>query len=186
MVLLSQVERLNLGAVIDKDQLLQDYFPENLYESQVRRVIKRYVRDYAAKILPADQRRSPVDEEGTSLGRAAVPETSTAHEKMWSEVKGAAGLRKVANGRPKTSYGEPAEAAKNSLQNVSKISKEHLKNSSKPFHTLTSSTRNGGSLDALAVGQGPTSGGTVLEVAMEETNGAVTRTTGSLNTCRQR
>lgn len=36
MVLLSRVERLNLGPVTDKDQLLQDYFLENCYDPQLR------------------------------------------------------------------------------------------------------------------------------------------------------
>ena len=49
MVLLSRVERLNPGAVTDKDQLLRDQFLENLYDPQLRRDIKRWARDHSGK-----------------------------------------------------------------------------------------------------------------------------------------
>ena len=45
MLLLARVERLDAAAVTDKDKLLRDQFLENLADPQLRRDIKRWVRD---------------------------------------------------------------------------------------------------------------------------------------------
>lgn len=49
MMLLSRVERLDSTAVADKDKLLRDQFLENLRDAQLRRDIKRWVRDHPSK-----------------------------------------------------------------------------------------------------------------------------------------
>ena len=46
MLLLARVERLDAAAVTDKDKLLRDQFLENLSDPQLRRDIKRWVRDH--------------------------------------------------------------------------------------------------------------------------------------------
>ena len=49
MLLLARMERLDAGAVTDKDKLLLDQFLEDLSDPQLRRDIKRLVRDHPTK-----------------------------------------------------------------------------------------------------------------------------------------
>ena len=99
MVLLSRVERLNPGAVADKDQLLRDQFLENLYDPQLRRDIKRWARDHSGKSFQQirEEVQRWVDEDGTTPRRAAVREAMIENETTCSEVKGSADLQKVVN-----------------------------------------------------------------------------------------
>ena len=99
MVLLSWVERLNPGAVADKDQLLGDQFLENLYDPQLRRDIKCWARDHSGKSFQQirEEVQRWVDEDSTTLRRAAVREAVIENETTYSEVKGAADLQKVVN-----------------------------------------------------------------------------------------
>ena len=168
MLLLSRVERLNPGAVTDKDQLLRDQFLENLYDPQLRRDIKRCAREHSEKSFQQirEEVQRWVDKAGTTPRRAAVREAVIENETTCSEVKGAADLHKVVN---ELVAGQ--KLLTESLQKQQKL----LADQPQAISQLTSSTQ-----------QGPISGGTVLEAAMEETNGAVTRTTANLNTSRQR
>ena len=99
MVLLSWVERLNPGAVTDKDQLLRDQFLENLYDPQLRRDIKRWARDHSGKSFQQirEEVQRWVDEDGTTPRRAAVREAAIETKATCGEVKGAADLQKVVN-----------------------------------------------------------------------------------------
>jgi len=185
MVLLSRVERLNPGAVTEKDQLL-----ENLYDLRLKRDIKCWARDHFTKSFQQirEEVQCWVDEDGTPPRRAAVREAITENEPTCSEVKGAADLPKVVN---KLVAGQKLltknlQKQQKLLQNISRASKGLLRGNSKPFCSFPPVCCNGGSLDALAVGQGLTSRGAVLEVAMEETKRVLTRTTGDLNTSCQR
>ena len=99
MLLLSRVERLNPGAVTDKDQLLRDQFLENLYDPQLRRDIKRCAREHSEKSFQQirEEVQRWVDKDGTTPRRAAVREAVIENETTCSEVKGAADLHKVVN-----------------------------------------------------------------------------------------
>ena len=99
MVLLLRVERLNPGAVTDKDQLLRDQFLENLYDPQLRRDVKRCARDHSEKSFQQirEEVQRWVDKDGTTPRRAAVREAVIENETTCSEVKGAADLHKVVN-----------------------------------------------------------------------------------------
>ena len=99
MVLLSRVERLNPGAVAEKDQLLRDQFLENLYDLQLRRDIKHWARDHSGKSFQQirEEVQRWVDEDCTTPRRAAVREAVIENETTCNEVKGAADLQKVVN-----------------------------------------------------------------------------------------
>lgn len=73
MVLLARVERLDEGAVTDKDKLLRDQFLENLRDPQLRRDIKRWVRDHPTKTFQQirDEVQCWMDEDGSSEKRSA-------------------------------------------------------------------------------------------------------------------
>ena len=97
MVLLSRVERLNPGAVTEKDRLLQDQFLENLYDPQLRQDIKSWARDHSAKSFQEirEEVQHWVDEDGTPPRKADVREAITENETNCNEVKGAADLQVV-------------------------------------------------------------------------------------------
>ena len=100
MLLLARVERLDAAAVTDKDKLLRDQFLENLADPQLRRDIKRWVRDHPTKTFQEirDEVQRWIDEDGTPPRKTVVREVTTGHppnEVTCDEVKGAADLRKV-------------------------------------------------------------------------------------------
>ncbi|PFX11688.1 hypothetical protein AWC38_SpisGene24490 [Stylophora pistillata] len=72
MVLLAHVERLDEGAVTDKDKLLRGQFLENLRDPQLRMDIKRWVRDHPTKTFQQirDEVQCWMDEDGSSEKRS--------------------------------------------------------------------------------------------------------------------
>ena len=90
MLLLARVERLDAAAVTDKDKLLRDQFLENLADPQLRRVIKRWVRDHPTKTFQEirDEVQRWIDEDGPPPPprKAVVREVSTGHPLTRSPV----------------------------------------------------------------------------------------------------
>lgn len=72
MLLLARMERLDAGAVTDKDKLLWDQFLKNVSAPQLRRDIKRYVWDHLTKTFQQiqDKVQRWIDEDGSSEGRS--------------------------------------------------------------------------------------------------------------------
>ena len=99
MVLLSWVECLNPDTVTNRDRLLQTQFLENLYDPQLKHDSKRWAKDHSVKSFMQirEEVQRWVDEDGTPPRTAAVCEATTEKETTFSEVKGAADLRKVVN-----------------------------------------------------------------------------------------
>ena len=101
MLLLARVERLSENALYEKDKLLKEQFLENLRDPQLRRDIKRWVRDHPTKTFQQvrEEVQCWLNEEGIPQRRVAAREVMADHppyeESTCKEVTGGVNLKNI-------------------------------------------------------------------------------------------